>query len=391
MINNLLSDISYLSINHDKEELCGDHVEISEFDGYNSIVVLADGLGSGVKANILSTLTSKMLSTMMSGNIPIEDCVKQVAETLPTCKERGIAYSTFTIAKIKNNKYLEIYNFDNPPCFMLREGKLFPLPYNEETIEQKRIIHSKVNLKEGDAIFLISDGVIHAGIGQSLNFGWSINDVIEFMEGLYSDYLSSKSLATILISHVNGLYAKHPGDDATCAVIKIKRRKQVNLIIGPASIKEDDERMMSLFFAKDGKHIVCGGTTSHLAADYLKEELEFPLDYLDKEIPPTARIQGVDLVTEGVITLNRVYEYSIDVLSSNDKYFDWSYKMDGASQIARALFEDATDINFFVGCAINPAHQKEGLPIKFSTKLQLIEALSENLKKMNKNIKVSYF
>ncbi|MPN30864.1 hypothetical protein SDC9_178335 [bioreactor metagenome] len=211
------------------------------------------------------------------------------------------------------------------------------------------------------------------------------------MEGLYSDYLSSKSLATILISHVNGLYDKHPGDDATCAVIKIKRRKQVNLIIGPASIKEDDERMMSLFFAKDGKHIVCGGTTSHLAADHLKEELEFPLDYLDKEIPPTARIQGVDLVTEGVITLNRVYEYSIDVLSSNDKYFDWSYKMDGASQIARALFEDATDINFFVGCAINPAHQKEGLPIKFSTKLQLIEALSENLKKMNKNIKVSYF
>lgn len=136
---------------------------------------------------------------------------------------------------------------------------------------------------------------------------------------------------------------------------------------------------------------MCGGTTSSIAAKYLNKPINTSIDYLDPEIPPTASIEGVDLVTEGVITMSKVLEYAKHYLESNDLYSDWSFKKDGASQISRMLFEQATDINFFVGRAINPAHQNPNLPISFNIKMQIVEELSECLEKMGKRIKVSYF
>ena len=113
--------------------------------------------------------------------------------------------------------------------------------------------------------------------------------------------------------------------------------------------------------------------------------------YLDPEIPPTACIEGVDLATEGVITINRVLEYAQDYLKDNVRYGEWCSKMDGASQIARMLFEEATDINFYVGRAVNPAHQNPSLPISFSIKMRLVDELSKCLEEMGKKIRVSYF
>ena len=108
-------------------------------------------------------------------------------------------------------------------------------------------------------------------------------------------------------------------------------------------------------------------------------------------MPPIAEIEGVDLVTEGVITVNRVLEYARDYLGENKHYETWGYKRDGASLISRLLFEEATDINFYVGRAVNPAHQNPDLPINFNIKMNLVEELSACLKQMGKRIKVSYF
>ena len=162
-------------------------------------------------------------------------------------------------------------------------------------------------------------------------------------------------------------------------------------MIGPPTDPADDEKMMGLFFSKEGKHIVCGGTTSTVAARFLHKTVQPNLGYLDPEIPPTATIEGVDLVTEGVITINRVLSYAKSYLEDNQEYSKWSYKQDGASQIARLLFEEATDINFYVGRAVNPAHQNPDLPINFSIKMRLVDELSDSLKQMGKRIKVSYF
>ena len=392
MINEkFVTEIGYLSVNHVGEELCGDNVVFVEPDEDTKILVLADGLGSGVKANILSTLTAKMLSTMMANNMSIEECVETMAETLPICQVRGVAYSTFTIIKIKENKYVDIYNFDNPIPFIIRDGKALDIDYELKIIEGKKINHASIEAKLNDTFFLMSDGVKHAGIGASLNFGWDLPQIKDFMEGFYHPSYTSKSLATVLVDHCDLLYDRKPGDDTTAAVIRIRERKQVNLLFGPPSNREDDKKVLDLFFSKEGAHIVSGGTTSNLVSKYLGKEIEVDLSYLDREIPPTAIIEGVDLVTEGVITLNKVLDYAKNYDTTNSEYFNWSFKQDGASQITRLLFEDATDINFFVGCAINPAHQGEDVKINFTFKMQLIEELSKRLKLMGKNIKVSYF
>ncbi len=390
-MNDLCADIGYKSINHYGEELCGDHVDIIEQDDNAQVIVLADGLGSGVKASILSTLTSKIISTMMAEGLPIEECVSTIAATLPVCSVRGVAYSTFTIIHLKNNDLAEIIQYDNPQVIIIRDEQNYEYPRTEMNIGGKKIYKSIIKLRENDIFIAMSDGCPHAGIGMSYNFGWKRDDIISFMETLAPVGYTAKTLSTILVDECFKLYGGKPGDDATACVIRIRKREPMNLLFGPPSNRDDANRMMSLFFSKEGKHIICGGTTSSIAAKYLNKPLKASLVFEKSDVPPIAEIEGVDLVTEGVITVNKVLEYAKDYLGENEKYEHWSLKRDGASLICRLLFEEATDINFYVGRAINPAHQNPDLPINFSIKMNLVEELSACLKKMGKRIKVSYF
>ncbi len=389
---NLCPDIGFNSLNKYTEELCGDQVCVVESSDDCTTIVLADGLGSGVKANILSTLTAKIISTMISEGLSITDCVETIAQTLPVCAVRGVAYSTFTIVRIFNgNKEAEIIQYDNPRVILFRDAKNCEFSYNEIIISGKKILMSKINLYENDILFLMSDGCIHAGVGSALNFGWERKDIIRYMEPLSHVGFSAKALNTILLDECYSLYGGKPGDDTTVCTVKMRKRVPMNLIIGPPSNRNDADRMMSLFFAKEGKHIVCGGATSGIAANFLNKELIPSLDFFSADVPPTAKIEGVELVTEGIITINKVLTYAKDYLAENKLYSQWSTNKDGASSIARLLFEDATDINFYVGKAVNPAHQNPDLPINFNIKMQLIDELAEYLKKIGKKIKVSYF
>ncbi|MGN0474574.1 MAG: SpoIIE family protein phosphatase [Acutalibacteraceae bacterium] len=391
-MNDLCADIGYNSLIKKGEQLCGDHVEVVPCeDGESTVVVLADGLGSGVKASILSTLTAKIISTMTAAGMKVEDTVKTVVATLPTCSVRQVAYSTFTIIRLIKNEFAEIIQFDNPDAILLRDGECYEFPKTEMNIDGKKIYSSKIALQENDIFIIMSDGCIHAGVGMSLNFGWERKDIIEYMATFYSVGFTAKTLTTILLDECNRLYGGSPYDDTTACVIKIRKRVPMNLLFGPPSKREDAPKMMSLFFSKEGKHIVCGGTTSTIAAQYLGKPLIPKLDFPDPKIPPIAEIEGVDLVTEGVITMNKVLEYARNYLADNDAYSEWSYKRDGASQICRLLFEEATDINFYVGKAINPAHQNPDLPITFNIKMSIVQELADCLEKMGKRIRVSYF
>ncbi|MBQ7979975.1 MAG: SpoIIE family protein phosphatase [Oscillospiraceae bacterium] len=390
-MNNLCADIGYKSIYHYGEELCGDHVDIVEQNENSTVIVLADGLGSGVKASILSTLTSKIISTMMAAGLPLEECVSTIAATLPVCSVRGVAYSTFTIIHIKDNETAEIIQYDNPNVFLIRDNVSCDYPKTEMNIDGKRIYKSTIKLCENDIFIAMSDGCPHAGIGTAFNFGWKREDIAAFMETISHCGYTAKTLSTILVDECNKLYGNRPGDDATACIVKIRKREPMNMLFGPPSNRSDGDRMMSLFFSKEGKHIICGGTTSSIAAKYLGKTLKPSLNFERSDIPPIAELEGVDLVTEGVITVNRVLEYAKDYLDKNESYEQWSFKRDGASLISRLLFEEATDINFYVGRAINPAHQNPDLPINFNIKMNLVEELSACLKQMGKRIKVSYF
>ena len=390
-MNDLCADIGYKSINHVGEQLCGDHVDIVEQGENSSVIVLADGLGSGVKASILSTLTSKIISTMMASGISLEECVATIAATLPVCSVRGVAYSTFTILHLIENERVEIIQYDNPHVIIIRNEVNFDYPKTEIQIGGKLIYKSVIKLQEGDVFIAMSDGCPHAGIGIAYNFGWKREDIIAFMEAMVPVGYTAKTLSTILVDECNKLYDGKPGDDTTACVVRIRKREPMNLLFGSPANRDDDQRMMRLFFSKEGKHIICGGTTATVAARYLHQTSRPTLTSDDPEIPPIAEMDGVDLVTEGVITINKVVAYAKDYLQDNETYSTWAFKKDGASRIARLLFEEATDINFYVGRAINPAHQNPDLPINFSIKMNLVQELSECLKKMGKRIKISYF
>lgn len=390
-MNNLCADIGWKSINHEGEQLCGDHVDIVEQSENSTVIVLADGLGSGVKASILSTLTSKIISTMMAEGLPLEDCVATIAATLPICSVRGVAYSTFTIIHIIENETAEIIQYDNPNVILLRDFKVSDYPKTELNIDSKKIYRSTVKLQENDIFVAMSDGCPHAGIGIAYNFGWRETEIADFMETIAPAGYTAKTLSTMLVDECNKQYGFHPGDDATACVVRIRRREPMNILFGPPRNRDDCDRMMSLFFSKEGKHIICGGTTSTIASKYLGKPLKASLSFENSDVPPIAEIEGVDLVTEGVITVNRVLEYAKDAIGANERYEQWSLGRDGACMICRLLFEEATDINFFVGRAVNPAHQNPDLPINFNIKMNLVEELSDCLKKMGKRIKVSYF
>lgn len=390
-MNNLCADIGCKSINHIGEQLCGDHVDIVEQGDNSTVIVLADGLGSGVKASILSTLTSKIISTMMAQGLSLEECVSTIAATLPICSVRGVAYSTFTIIHIIDNSTVELIQYDNPQIIMLRDCEIYDYPVSEVIIGGKKILKSNIKLRENDIFIAMSDGCPHAGIGTAFNFGWKRDDIAEFIRSVAHVGFTAKTLSTMLIDECNKLYGGKPGDDATACVIRIRKREPMNILFGPPSHRDDCDRMMSLFFSKEGKHIICGGTTSSIAAKYLGKEVKTTLKFERSDVPPIAYIDGVDLVTEGVITINKVLEYAKDALVDNEEYAHWSVSQDGASLISRMLFEEATDINFYVGRAINPAHQNPDLPINFNIKMNLVQELSECLRKMGKRIKVSYF
>lgn len=390
-MNNLCADIGWKSINHAGEQLCGDHVDIVDQGEDSTVIVLADGLGSGVKASILSTLTSKIISTMMAEGLKLEECVETIAATLPICSVRGVAYSTFTIIHLIHNATAEIIQYDNPLVIMIRNFELYQYPQSELNIGGKKIYKATIPLQENDIFIAMSDGCPHAGIGIAYNFGWRREDIADFMVSVAPQGYTAKTLSTMLVDECNKLYGNQPGDDATACVIRVRKREPMNLLFGPPRNRDDCDRMMSLFFSKEGKHIVCGGTTASIAAKYLGKPVKASLNFVQSDVPPIAEIEGVDLVTEGVITINKVIEYAKDALGTNELYEEWGYRHDGASLICRLLFEDATDINFYVGRAVNPAHQNPDLPINFNIKMNLVEQLTACLKQMGKRVKVSYF
>ena len=198
-MNNLCADIGWQSYNKYGETLCGDNVEIVDAANGNKFIVLADGMGSGVKANILSKLTAKIVSTMMAAGLQVEDCVETIAATLPVCKERCVAYSTFTIIALHDNEEAEIIQYDNPGVILLRDGGHYEFPSQEVVIGGKKILKARVKLQENDVFIMMSDGCIHAGVGIELNFGWQREDIISYMETFYDVGFTAKSLNSILL------------------------------------------------------------------------------------------------------------------------------------------------------------------------------------------------
>lgn len=384
----LFLEYGYTSFNKFGEELCGDRVSIVKKNGYTTIV-LADGLGNGVKANILSTLTTEILSTLVSNDISMEECIETIAQTLPVCKDRGVAYSTFSVIHVNDNGNGYMFEFDNPECICFSNGVYKKLERQELNILNKKIFKTELNLKNQDVILLMSDGVSHAGIGKTLNFGWQRDDIIKYLSDNIRPEMSARCIANILASASEALYMGKLGDDTTVVAIKIREESCVNIMIGPPVRHEDCDKYVKDFLSRKGFRIVCGGTTSQIVAKYLNEKVETSLEYVESDVPPIGYIKGIDLTTEGVLTLKKLIELSEEYLRVNSDLPKSFLKKDGASKLADLLFEEATNVNFFVGQAVNEAHR--GLTIDSTLKFKLVGKLSHNLKLMGKKVTIKYY
>ena len=375
------------SLNKYGEELCGDQVELCQNDDWTTLV-LADGLGSGVKASILSTLTAKLLCKMIANDIDIIDCIETIIQTLPVCKVRRLAYSTFSVIHVNRQGEGCLFEFDNPQAIWYHDGHSMDFAREEMLIRGKKVYKSNLQLRKNDLVILMSDGTVHAGVGKILNFGWTRPQIMEHLDRTIRPGMSARAVACMLASACNDLYLDKPGDDTTVAAIRIREPLQVNIMVGPPVDRDSDNYYVTSFMHEEGKKIVCGGTTAQIVARQIGKPLETSFDFPDKDVPPIGFIEGIDLATEGVLTMRRLLELSDRYLSISDLTPKTFHRKDGASRLASILFEEATSIVFYIGQSVNKAHK--GLEIDTTMKLKLVEHLAANLRAMGKKVTLYY-
>ena len=389
---NVSIDVAWKSLNKHDEELCGDKVEVLKTED-SEIVILADGMGSGVKANILATLTSKILGTMFLQGASIELAVETIAKTLPICKVREVAYATFSILQVSHDGSAYLVEFDNPSCVFVRNGEVQNYPYKEREIEGKKIREYRFKAEVNDCFVLMSDGVIWAGAGELMNYGWTWDDVSAYTLKCTKETLSASRLAALLSDACNELYLDKPADDTTVAVLRVVERKILNIFTGPPKNKEDDEAIVREFMSMEGKKVVSGGTSANIIARVLKKQIVTTINYDDPTVPPMAHIDGLDLVTEGVVTLgkmlNLLKRYASDEFDAD--FFDELDADNGASKLAKMIIEECTEIRLFVGTAQNIAYKNSNLPFELSARMNLVEQLQEVAKQIGKNVTVKYY
>lgn len=387
-------DVTYKSLNKDTEILCGDTVEILKTED-SDVVILADGMGSGVKANILSTLTTKILGTMFLNGATLEECVETIVQTLPICQIRQVAYATFSILQVFHNGDAYLVEYDNPKCIFVRDGKVTEIPKTSRLINDKEIDEARFKVEKGDTLILMSDGTIHAGVGRNMSFGWPWKEIAAFAAKRCQSTISAVRVASAICEACNELYDGRPGDDTTAAVMRIIDKRPVRLMTGPPVRRDDDERLVEEFMKDEtAKHIVSGGTSATILSRELGEPLSVSMDYSDPNIPPIAYMKGMDLVTEGVLTLSRVVELLKQYVEEKDldsKFFKELDKNNGASMLAKILIEDCTELHLFVGRAVNSAYQNPGLPFDLGIRQNLVEQLKTKVEKMGKRVSVTYY
>ena len=381
---NLVVDAAYQSTAHHGEELCGDHVEIRRTE-QGTIFVLSDGLGSGVKANILSTLTSKIAIGLIEKNLPLEEIIETLIQTLPVCKVRDLAYSTLAILQINHEGHAHLVEFDTPAAVHLRNGKVFAVPMQEREVKGRLIREGRFTLEEGDCIFLASDGVTNAGIGALLDFGLGWDGLAKHIEDVSAAKLSLHQMIEKVMDMCLAYYLLEAGDDFTILGAQLRKPRHLTIMTGPPVKEDDDALMAARFLNAEGRKVICGGTTAQLFARESNREMNCGFNYVDPDLPPVSEIEGIDLVTEGLLTLNKTLQYLREY-----RYPNLPVMQDGASMLTRELLL-ADDIKLLVGQAINEAHQNLKLPVDLGIRTQVVQRLLVALQGMHKRVSIEWF
>ncbi|NLK49768.1 MAG: SpoIIE family protein phosphatase [Candidatus Cloacimonetes bacterium] len=360
---------------------CGDsYYSVKNEDGI--ICILADGLGSGIKASVLATLTTTMAAGFITAKMDIKRVAEIILETLPVCSYRHIGYSTFTIIDARHDGFVRIIEHDNPPYVLIRNQQVVEVEKQEipiKTFRKSHLYYSEIQLQPEDRLIYYSDGITQAGIGvPHLPLGWQEKGVEEFILSLLrqNNYMSARELSKRVVRKAREYDNNLPADDSTCAALYLRNPRRTLLLTGPPYKKEHDSVFADIASQFTGRKIICGGTTAAI----ISREMGIPIKVNLKEvrnsgdIPPTANMEGFDLVSEGTITLSR----TLRALEENASIDDMP---DNAVKRLMRLLMDSDIIEFVVGTKINEAHQDPALPKDLEIRRNLMKQFSKVLEK----------
>ena len=364
------------------------------------ITALSDGLGSGIKAGVLATLTATMATKFISFNIPIKRASEIIMNTLPVCSERGISYATFTLVDISPDAAVKIMEYDNPPYTLIRQEAIID-PAREASAFQRQdkstgpkkdttVFYSSFSARHGDRLIFFSDGVSQAGMGSRPHpFGWTSAKARDFAleQVRKKPEISARELARMIVEQAAVFDLSKPKDDISCGVIYFRKPRDLLVLSGPPVHPESDREIAGIFASFSGKKVVSGGTTAAIISRELGKQIKVNMKSYDKNIPPWSEMEGADMVTEGIITLGAVSE----MLARPNVVETFAGSKNAATRIVN-LFLDSDRITFIVGTKINEAHQDPTMPVELEIRRNVIKRIASLLKeKYLKEVQIQYF
>jgi len=376
----------YIEVNsqqrsYDGERICGDVFLYKYIKEENRVVaVLSDGMGHGVKANILATLTATMAVNFTTEHREVDRIAEIIMNTLPVCSARKISYSTFTIVDIEDTGRTNILEYDNPAAIILRGSMIFDPSWKNVLLgkgkNSGKVLRTCTFIpSREDRIIFCSDGASQSGMGSdAFPFGWGRDDIAEYASSLVATESSISAMTLsgkiVTMAHKNDDYKAQ--DDITCATIYFREPRKLLICTGPPYEKEKDWELASKVNGCNGKVILCGGTTADIVARELDKPIIDELVFEDPELPPESFIDGIDLVTEGILTLQKVNE----ILKS----FNNSTRLGKgpADKIVRLIME-SDEIHFIIGTRINIAHQDPTLPVDLEIRRTVVKRIARLL------------
>lgn len=375
-------EIGFSQVAKENEVVCGDVFLSKRIPEENRIVaVLSDGLGSGVRANVLATLTSTMGLHFTLHRYEPHEVARYILSTLPVDKVRKISYSTFTLVDIDSELHTRIVNFDNPDLLFIRQTEAIRGIEKRQVFQKShRAVERSLKLIEyqaypGDRIILVSDGVSQSGIGSSLYpFGWEIPEIKTWLKGVLESKpdISAQELASRIVGHAHTNDAFHARDDISGAVIYFRRPRKLLLCTGPPFHPEDDRRLALRINDFEGQKIICGGTTAEIVGRELNRKIEVCLSSVSAEVPPYSMMEGIDLITEGVLTLGKV-------ASRLEKGVTYPVKKTDAAGLLISYLLNNDQIYILTGTRINEAHQDPNLPVELEIRRNVVQKIKRLL------------
>ena len=339
------------------------------------ISVLSDGLGSGVKAGVLANLTATMALRYTAAFVDVRKSAKTIMDTLPICEVRKISYSTFTIVDLDADGRTRVIEHGNPPLILFRGQQPIPLDRVDITLEgwrDRTLRYSEFDVQLGDRIVYFSDGVTQSGLGRpGMALGWGQERVTQFLSQRIARQadISAGDLARQLVAEAIANDTLHARDDITCGGVYFRQPRRLLIATGPPLSKERDPELAEIVRTFDGRKVICGGTTASIVARLLDREVNMVMKHLDPEVPPASEMEGVDLVTEGTITLAKAADLMERATSHN------TWPLNPVGDLIRLML--ASDIvQFVVGTRINEAHQDPNVPLELDLRRNIIRKLA---------------